>query len=159
VETRVDESENWSISGLPELWQLADSRAMTAVTVPEDADGVRLVLMGDLDSESAGPVHRAVLNAVREYRPTRIVLHLSEVEFLDAAGVRSLLASRADAARVGCKLIICRAMPSVRGVLEATGLLEVFGVHDHGDPAGEEGCYVDDESTCPPVIAARACRA
>jgi anti-anti-sigma factor len=121
------------------------------VTVPEDADGVRLVLMGDLDSESAGPVHRAVLNAVREYRPTRIVLDLSEVEFLDAAGVRSLLACRADAARVGCKLVICRAMPSVHGVLEATGLLEVFNVHDHGDdPADEDGCYMDDESTCPP---------
>jgi anti-sigma B factor antagonist len=66
-----------------------------------------------------------------------IEVHLSEVTFMDSAGIHQLLALRLRAGQAGAQFVVRDASAPVRRVLELTGLtaiLESDGttVNDHG---------------------------
>ncbi|HWG99886.1 MAG TPA: STAS domain-containing protein [Pilimelia sp.] len=109
-------------------WQVTAHPRIAAIAVPEDHERVRIAVTGDMDLATAAHVHRAVLNALRHYRPARIELDLAEVEFLDAAGIRALLDCHTDAGHAGCRLVVRRVLPTVHRVLQITGLARLLGV-------------------------------
>jgi anti-sigma B factor antagonist len=84
---------------------------------------IRLILSGVVDERRARTVHRSVIDALRRDRPARIDIDLRGCTVVDSAGVLGLQLCRADAAQLGCELILIRASLPIQRVLLAADLL------------------------------------
>jgi anti-sigma B factor antagonist len=91
-------------------------------------EAVRIALRGEIDSATAGDVQTAILDELRQHRPSRIHLDMAGVTFMDSTGIRVLLLSMADAEQLECELRVEATTPEVYRVLEIVGLLEIFGM-------------------------------
>jgi anti-sigma B factor antagonist len=105
------------------------------VTV-DDVGGVPVVrALGEIDVSTAPRLHSELL-AVRIDAP-KVVVDLAEVSFLDSTGlgvlVEEMKRRRSVTSDATLDLVVTR--PQIRKVLEVTGLVEVFAVHDSLDDA------------------------
>ncbi len=96
-----------------------------AISVIRSDEEVALVLVGELDLESADKLERNV-SQLRVPDVTRIVLDLRQVQFIDSTGLRVLLTLRNDAKRNGHALTLIPPAPAVRRVFEFTGTRGLF---------------------------------
>jgi anti-sigma B factor antagonist len=103
------------------------------VTIRDGPDGeVLLDVAGQVDLSSA-PEFGARMRAAIDSTSGSVTLDLSQVSFMDSAGLEELVRARERAAG---RLYVCALHPSVRRVLEITALLEWF-------PVGAEGAGRD----------------
>ncbi|MDZ4874499.1 MAG: hypothetical protein CLLPBCKN_003895 [Chroococcidiopsis cubana SAG 39.79] len=61
------------------------------------------------------------------------VIDLAQVDFMDSAGLVSLVSGLKSARQIGCRLVLCNVQASVRLVLELTQLDSVFEIFDSYD--------------------------
>ncbi len=94
-----------------------------SVIVRAMSDGARVVLSGELDLATAGQVEEE-LEEVLERSPARLVIDLSGLEFMDAAGLRALLGVERRAAEAGRRIEVIAGEGEPRRLLELCG---VFG--------------------------------
>lgn len=82
-----------------------------------DADGaVRMTLVGELDLSATDGL-RARLDEVQRSK-RRVRLDLSELEFIDCSGIRTILDAMAEARREGCAFEVDRSVsPIVRRIV------------------------------------------
>jgi anti-anti-sigma factor len=92
-------------------------------------DGILITLHGKLDLASEGCFDRALARAWEIGCP-RIVIDLSELEFLDAAGLTALLRVREHTLEGGRELVLMRGPPNVHRMFELTGTTDLFTFHD-----------------------------
>ncbi|GGK33467.1 hypothetical protein GCM10010124_27730 [Pilimelia terevasa] len=93
-------------------------------------DTARTVLraVGEIDLGTCATLHRCLIETLRHRDGGEVVVDVSEVSFLSAAGINTLLACRAAARRRGVALVLDGPPPPVYRVLDVTGLLDVLGV-------------------------------
>ena len=111
----------------------------------ERSVSTRISITGDIDRCTAYQVQQAVIQALRQQRPTTIEVDLDGVGFLDSAGIRALVLSYADAEQVDCRLTLVNACPLVHQVLDIAGLLDRFGMPrtaGGGAPAAAGGAHL-----------------
>jgi anti-anti-sigma factor len=89
---------------------------------------VRIAVTGELDELGAGPLQRAILDALCRHRPRQIIIDLVGVTFLDTAGINALVQGRADAGQLDCRVRLSNPRPLVYRVLHIVGLLAPFGL-------------------------------
>ena len=77
---------------------------------------------GDIDLATAGQVENMIVEALRSQGGAGVVVDLSRVEFLDSAGVRTLLRGRKLANELGALFSVTGANGIVKQVLEMTGV-------------------------------------
>jgi anti-sigma B factor antagonist len=82
-------------------------------------------VFGELDSDSAALVQRAILDVLRRRRPERIDVDLNGVTFIDAETVRTLIECQADAHQLGSAVRLLKPHPTVYRVLQVLGLFEL----------------------------------
>ncbi len=90
------------------------------------ADGVVTIsLQGELDLASASQLeeHFAALD---EQRPSRVVVDLGGLAFIDSSGLRVLLLADAHAREQGYELVLLPGRDAVQRVFEMTGALDVL---------------------------------
>jgi anti-sigma B factor antagonist len=100
----------------------------------ESVDGAVVVhLSGELDLYNAGEVREALVE-VAAAKPARLVIDLSEVEFIDSTALGVLIEARA---KLEDRRAFLLAAPRVetRRALEVSGLDRQFGIHDTVDDA------------------------
>ena len=101
------------------------------------ADGTRVVtLTGDLDLSSGGPVLEELLEECVE-SGAHVVIDLSEVDFMDSAGLALLVKTERGLSAAGRRLVVTRPRPNVRRILEFTELdqrLVIADTWSEGDP-------------------------
>ena len=113
--------------------QMSDSQSESPPTLlvdlqRSDSEPPRMLVFGELDALTAGPLQKAVVDLLREQRPNCIQLDLHGVGFLDSAGIRALLLCQADAQQVDCQIRLTKPQPAVYRVLQITGLLDHLGL-------------------------------
>jgi anti-sigma B factor antagonist len=89
----------------------------------DEAGGVVLALSGELDVVSA-PELELCLNEVMAEAHDRVVLDLSELAFVDSAGVSVLIKARQDAESSGRTLVLGRPTEQVHRVFALVGLAD-----------------------------------
>jgi anti-anti-sigma factor len=89
----------------------------------DEAGGVVLALSGELDVVSA-PELELCLNEVMAEPLTRVVLDLSDLAFVDSAGVSVLIKARQDAELNGRTLVLARPTEQVHRVFSLVGLAD-----------------------------------
>jgi anti-sigma B factor antagonist len=90
-----------------------------------DNGTVSLALEGELDLAGA-PEMEASLVAVERDEPTRLVIDLSRLQFIDSTGLRLLLQADARAKELGYELVLRPGMQAVQRVFEVTGALAIL---------------------------------
>jgi anti-anti-sigma factor len=91
--------------------------------VAKDVEGVHLVwLRGELDMEAADEVRRRLV----EIAGSTVDVDLSQLTFIDAAGIRALGGARRDIEHQGDQLVLRQATPFVRRVFRIVGLTELL---------------------------------
>lgn len=96
---------------------------------------VRVVLEGEMDLASAAAVEDG-LRAAEESSPTRVVIDLSQLAFIDSTGLRLLLQADARARQQGYELVLRPGEVSVQRVFEITGALDVLRFEDSSEGQG-----------------------
>jgi anti-anti-sigma factor len=95
-------------------------------TEREDDGAARVALFGDLDMGATFSVEQELDRLIDREHVRRLVLDLSEVQFLDSTGLRLLLQTDARARDGGFELALVRGSPEVQRVFEMAGLAELL---------------------------------
>jgi anti-sigma B factor antagonist len=103
-----------------------DVRADTAVldlrrTAPDALD-----VVGELDIASAPLLASCITEQLADPTCSSVRLNLSDVNFIDCAGLGVLLQARLHALAAGKRVVIDRAGPRVRQFLQRTGTVRVL---------------------------------
>jgi anti-sigma B factor antagonist len=89
----------------------------------DEAGGVVLALSGELDVVSAPALERRLREALSE-PGAHVSLDLSDLEFVDSAGVSVLIKAKQDADSNGRTLVLARATEQVHRVFALVGLAD-----------------------------------
>ena len=113
---------------------------MTSLASPTQT---RIVpLSGQINASNATQFSKQLHQNLHSLAPVELVLDMSQVEFLDSAGLMVLVNVLSEAQRVNSQLILCCIPPSVQIILELTQLNRVFTILD----SLPEGTYTSLES-------------
>lgn len=93
-------------------------------------DGVAsLALHGELDLASA-PALESRLSSIEAQAPSRLVIDLADLQFIDSTGLRLLLQADARWRQRGSELVLRPGEPAVQRVFDVTGALDVLRFED-----------------------------
>lgn len=99
----------------------------TAVAYQDDE--AVITVAGEIDTVSEAELREAVEGALRhDPAPTEITIDLSQVSFLDSAGIRGLLVSHSAASERGARLRVRHPQPIVATVLQVTRVNALLGL-------------------------------
>jgi anti-sigma B factor antagonist len=103
---------------------------MTVATLStrEDSGHIVVVLRGELDVVDAASVMARL--AVAVVRNSWIILDLAALEYIDCYALHALGRVREQARRAGGDLLLAAPRRPVQRILDLTGLIGVFSVHD-----------------------------
>jgi anti-sigma B factor antagonist len=89
-----------------------------------DPTGTQVVILsGELDSSNADALQEQVAS-IPPQPPRRLIFDLTDLRFMDSAGIAVLIGAAAKASSVSLR----NPSPIIRRVLEATGLSSVFSI-------------------------------
>jgi anti-anti-sigma factor len=85
-------------------------------------------LAGELDPATAPDLQARLLQLATDAAVTSVVIDLTQISFLDSAGLRVLVSANEALRARSADLILRGPSPNVRRVLEVTGLTELITV-------------------------------
>jgi anti-sigma B factor antagonist len=88
--------------------------------------------VGEIDLSRA-PSLRVQLNAIQARKPSRLIIDLGGVPYMDSSGVATLVEAMQNARRTGGKLILCAMQEKVRSIFEIARLDMVFKIVQTSD--------------------------
>lgn len=113
------------------------------------APGSQVVRLGSRVDATTVTQARSDLRAAIESAQDDVVVDLSAVELVDAAGLGMLVAAHRRAADSGRRLVLRDAPPSIVRVLALTRLHRVFYVESsHPDSVGVDAALASSGGTC-----------
>ncbi|MGH3211114.1 MAG: STAS domain-containing protein [Trebonia sp.] len=89
--------------------------------------GTFVQVSGDLDFADEQSFQKILVHVMRAYNP-RLLLDLASVSFMDCAGLRALLITRRRAEMRKGSVRLVAASATVRRVIAATGMKDIFPV-------------------------------
>jgi anti-sigma B factor antagonist len=100
-----------------------------SLEVVEVSGSIRLVLRGELDAASAPAANHALLELL-EGGYDRVILDLTELDFIDSMGVKFLIDGRDAARGLGVELALAYGEGVVERVLTVSGVASLFERQD-----------------------------
>ena len=91
------------------------------ITLREEADSVRLLVSGELDRDNAWALTAAVIRS-EATRPSRLVVDLQQLTFIDVGGLRAISDAARRARRHGCSFAVANPSEPVERLFRLTGL-------------------------------------
>ena len=110
------------------MWVMSMERERLVVTASENG----WTVAGEIDASTAPALDEALQTL--PVATGSVVIDVSDVVFIDSSGLRVLISLANRAEQVGRSVILQRPSPTVRRLLEITGLTDMFGLES--DPAG-----------------------
>ncbi|MGH3299012.1 MAG: STAS domain-containing protein [Trebonia sp.] len=89
---------------------------------------------GDLDFADEQSFQQILVHVMRSYNP-RLLLDLASISFMDCAGLRALLITRRRAEMRKGSVRLVAASATVRRVITATGMKDIFPVSGYRETA------------------------
>lgn len=99
-------------------------------------EAVIVELAGEVDLHCAGELRGVLLEQLKA-TPTRLVISLSEVSFMDSSGLATLVEALQVSKRHGASLTLVGLQPRVRSIFEISRLIGIFSVCDSLEEALE----------------------
>src|SRR5215468_6113656 len=93
-----------------------------------------LPLKGEIDLH-VSPTVTASLNAMIDKKPKRLVVDLSDVSYIDSAGLAALIEAMQKVEGYGGKFMLAGLQETVRSIFEISRLDQVFQIFPNADAA------------------------
>ena len=93
-----------------------------------------LALEGEIDLH-VSPQVAASLATIIDERPSRLIVNLRAVNYIDSSGLAALITAANDVEDYGGRLMLTGVKEDVRTILENAHLIEFFSVFPHVDAA------------------------
>jgi anti-anti-sigma factor len=93
-----------------------------------------LALEGEIDLHVSPGVAASLAEIVNQ-RPSRLIVNLREVKYIDSSGLAALITAAKDVEEYGGRLMLTGVKEDVRTILENAHLIEFFSVFPHVDAA------------------------
>jgi anti-sigma B factor antagonist len=87
-----------------------------------DGDDLVIALAGELDPHTAPQLEQAIAEGLAGPAPTRLVLDVSELGFMDSSGLRVIIKAHQELEAVGASLVLRSPTDTVLRLLEITDL-------------------------------------
>src|SRR3990170_206302 len=100
---------------------------MAVASITEQSGRTVIALSGEVDTEEAPKVRRALLDSTKQKRD--ILVDLSQVTYIDSSGVASLIEGLQAARKQKNDLALVSVSQRARRVLELAHLDKVFTIH------------------------------
>lgn len=102
---------------------------MSELVIDQETVGEIRVLapQGRIDSNTSSTLETAALDVVNN-GTTRLVVDLSDVDYISSAGLRVILLAGKKAKAAGGALVLAGLQPTIRDVFEISGFLRLFDV-------------------------------
>jgi len=84
---------------------------------------------GEMDLNSADTFRHEIDKKLDELRPINLLIDLGGVTFIDSSGLGVILGRYKRVAQRGGRMAITKAQPTVRRILELSGLMRVMGIY------------------------------
>lgn len=101
---------------------------MTIRTQPINEDCVVVTLHGRFDARNAATA-KETLNRVIDGNVSTVIVDLTQVPFIDSAGLSTLVSSLKQARSTGGNVLLSGIQPQTRTVFDLTMLDRVFSIH------------------------------
>ncbi len=101
----------------------------------EEDEKLVIIVKGDIDAYHSADFKKAVREKMGEFSGTKVVLDLSNVSYIDSAGLGSLVAMLKDARNSGKSFLLASLKPNVKRIFEMTRLDKVFRIVDTPEEA------------------------
>jgi anti-sigma B factor antagonist len=98
------------------------------------SDGILVRAVGEIDLSCAAML-RQRLGQIQDGLPSRLVIDLSGVPYMDSSGVATLVEAMQIARRTDSKLVLAALQDKVRSIFEIARLDMVFAIVDTVDDA------------------------
>jgi anti-anti-sigma factor len=89
---------------------------------------------GRLDAATV-PAFEETLKRLLAEKHSRLVINLTQVNYISSSGLRAMLTARRQARAQGGDLILCCMPPRVQQVFDMVGFSSVFGVYENPEQA------------------------
>jgi anti-sigma B factor antagonist len=89
---------------------------------------------GDVDL-GRSPTLRTSLRQAQTSKPQRLIVDLSQVDYMDSSGVATLVEALQNARKSGTKMVLCGLKDRVRSIFEIARLDTVFTIAESRDKA------------------------
>jgi len=96
--------------------------------VRRDNSTTVVVLTGDIDLHHTPEVHQTLIDVCME-KPDRLVINLSQVDYMDSSGVGTLVEVFRRVNAYKGKLHLCSMNERVRSIFEITKLDQIFKIY------------------------------
>lgn len=103
-------------------------------TTPGKSRSNVLPLKGEIDLH-VSPSVTASLNSMIEKKPERLVVDLSDVSYIDSAGLAALIGAMQKVEGYGGKFMLAGLQETVRSIFEISRLDQVFQIFPDADAA------------------------
>ncbi|MEE9394549.1 MAG: STAS domain-containing protein [Planctomycetota bacterium] len=95
----------------------------------EVADGIRIVVEGDVDMESSPKLRDQIKKSLKS-KPQRLSMKMTDVPYIDSSGIAVLIEGMKWSKKKGSEYALVAISDNVRSVLELSKLLAVFTVEE-----------------------------
>src|ERR1700751_4545833 len=102
--------------------------------MPHQSSSNVVPLKGEIDLH-VSPTVTAALNGVIDKKPERLVVDLSEVSYIDSAGLAALIQAMQKVEGYGGKFMLSGLQETVRSIFEISRLDQVFQIFPDADAA------------------------
>jgi anti-sigma B factor antagonist len=113
---------------------MTKKNASPAASKPNRDQPNVLPLKGEIDLH-VSPVLTASLNAMIDKKPDRLVIDLSDVSYIDSAGLAALIQAMQKVEGYGGKFLLAGLQETVRSIFEISRLDQVFQIFPDADAA------------------------
>jgi anti-sigma B factor antagonist len=92
-------------------------------------------ISGNIDLSQSPEVRKVLLKEMREGRVPRVVLNLTQVNYIDSSGIASLVEGLKISKELGSRFILFGLTTNAREVLQISRLLSFFEIYDSEEQA------------------------
>lgn len=98
------------------------------VTYDKENKLLKLQMTEEIDHYMAEKIRNKADFEIQEYTPKKVIMDFKNVSFMDSAGIGMILGRYKTAKMIGSTLNITNVSPSVKKVLEMSGVLKIIPI-------------------------------
>src|SRR5262245_8003448 len=92
----------------------------------KEGDAVVAAVRGEIDLHNSPDLRHALLDVLAAQKPTRLVLNLAQVPYMDSSAIAVLVEMLQKIRKSGGKICLTNLQPRVKGLLEIARLDSIF---------------------------------
>lgn len=111
---------------------------MDNLKIKYESDVLTAKLSGELDHHLAAEMRTKIDEAIMTFLPKKLILELSEIDFMDSSGLGLILGRYTKTQEIGCLLILQNPTRRIRRIMEISGINSMITTTETNSEVAED---------------------